>query len=76
MGTAKEQESVSAYLDTVRRLEPEIAMVDRDAALASIAISLKRIADSLEAIQNQPCNDYGETALPALARAIRDGLRG
>lgn len=37
------------YLGTIDHLEPEIAMVDRDAALASIAVSLKRIADCLEA---------------------------
>ncbi len=37
-----------AYLDTVARMEPEIAMVDTGGAAASIAISLKRIADSLE----------------------------
>ncbi len=42
-----EAERVDAYLDTVRRMEPDIAMVDRDAALASIAISLKRIADAV-----------------------------
>lgn len=39
------------------------------------AVSMKRIADVLEALQFTPCNDYGETALPALARAIKDGLR-
>lgn len=42
--------SQSAYLKTVERLEPEIAMVDRDAALTSIAISLKRLADIMEEI--------------------------
>lgn len=36
------------YLETVARLEPEISMVDHDAALTSIAVSLKRIADALE----------------------------
>lgn len=41
---------VDAYIDTIARLEPDIAMIDRDAALASIAISLKRIADSLDQI--------------------------
>lgn len=40
----------SAYLDTIKRIEPDIAMIDRDAALASIAISLKRIADAIEGI--------------------------
>lgn len=34
-----------SYLETVDRLEPSFAMVDRDAALTSIAISLRRIAD-------------------------------
>lgn len=43
-----EVERVNVYLNTVNRLEPEIAPLDRDAALASIAISLKRIADVLE----------------------------
>lgn len=43
-----EKQRVDAYLDTVRRLEPDIAMLDRDASLASIAVSLKRIADVLE----------------------------
>lgn len=42
-----EKHRVDAYLDTVKRMEPDIAMIDRDAALASIAISLKRIADAL-----------------------------
>lgn len=37
-----------AYLKTVERLEPEITPIDTPAALASIAISLRRIADLLE----------------------------
>lgn len=41
-------ERVDAYLDTVRRLEPEISPVDPGAYYASAAISLKRIADALE----------------------------
>jgi hypothetical protein len=41
---------VDAYLDTIERMEPDIAMVDHDAAIASIAISLKRIADALDQI--------------------------
>ena len=45
---AGEQERVDAYLATVQRMEPDIAMVDRDAALASIAISLRRIADVMD----------------------------
>ncbi len=36
------------YLNTISRLEPEIAMIDPGAFNASAAISLKRIADSLE----------------------------
>lgn len=36
------------YLHTVERMEPEITPVDLPAAAASIAISLKRIADALE----------------------------
>lgn len=39
---------VDAYLNTIERMEPDIAMVDAGAAYASIAISLKRIADSLD----------------------------
>lgn len=39
---------VDAYLKTIERLEPDITLIDKDAALASIAISLKRIADVLE----------------------------
>ena len=39
-----------AYLGTLNRMEPDIAMVDRDAALASIAVSLKRLADMQEVI--------------------------
>lgn len=45
-------------------------------ALESIAISLKRIADTMEKAGTESCNAYGETFLPALARAIRDGMRG
>lgn len=45
-----EKERVSAYLDTIERMEPEIAPVDASAFYASAAISLKRIADALEAI--------------------------
>ncbi len=46
--TKPERGRVDAYLDTVERLEPEIAMIDAGAAYASIAISLKRIADAME----------------------------
>lgn len=36
------------YLETVNRLEPDIAMIDPGAYYASAAVSLKRIADALE----------------------------
>lgn len=45
-----EKERVDVYLNTVNRLEPEIAPIDASAFYASAAISLKRIADSLEEI--------------------------
>lgn len=35
------------YQDTISRLEPEIAMTDRDAYGTSAAISLKRLADAI-----------------------------
>lgn len=44
------------YLNTVKRLEPEIHPIDTAAALASISISLKRIVDAL----NNP-DAYGLT---------------
>lgn len=47
---SREKEMVDAFILTLKRMEPDIAMVDRDAALPSIAISLKRIADTLEQI--------------------------
>lgn len=43
-----EKDRVDAYLATVERLEKEIAVVDELASLTSIAISLKRIADTLD----------------------------
>jgi hypothetical protein len=43
-----EKSRVDAYMSTVKRLEPDIAMLDKDASLASIAISMKRIADVLD----------------------------
>ncbi len=45
-----------AYLDTIHRMEPGITRVDAGAAAASISISLRRIADLLEA----PDIDTGE----------------
>lgn len=46
------KDDVDAYLGTVSRMEPDIAMVDNGAAAASISISLKRIADVLEWIKS------------------------
>lgn len=50
--TEAEKERVDSYLNTINRLEPDIAMIDAGAAYASIAISLKRIADSIERLPN------------------------
>lgn len=38
--------------------------------MASIAVSLKRIADALT-----QCDQYGDTGSAAITNAIRDGLR-
>lgn len=42
------KDSTKVYLETIARLEPDISMIDAGAAYASVAISLKRIADSLD----------------------------
>lgn len=39
-----------AYLDTVKRLEPNITQIDADTYYASAAISLKRLADNSDRI--------------------------
>jgi len=57
------------YLETVKRLEPDIAMIDAGAGFASIAISLKRIADVLE--RREFANVRGED-LAAILRSIKD----
>lgn len=44
-------EGQDLYLATIDRLEPEITLIDRDVALASIAVSLKRIADTLDCLK-------------------------
>lgn len=48
-----EAEKVNGYLETLKRLEPELYMVDRDATLTSIAISLKSLAESLASINHR-----------------------
>ena len=42
----------NAYLDTLNRMEPDIHPVDASAFYASAAISLRRIADSLERLSD------------------------
>lgn len=44
---------LESYLNTVARLEPDITPIDLTGAAASIAISLKRIADVLEFLKSQ-----------------------
>ena len=55
-------DEADAYQDTVKRLEPDIHPIDTDAGLASIAISLRRIADALESLPER------------LERAIQTGM--
>lgn len=50
---AGEAAKVEGYLATVARLEPEIHPIDASAFYASAAISLRRIADALEAVAIQ-----------------------
>ena len=65
-----EEKAHDAYLETVARLETDIAPVDMQAALTSIAISLKRIADVMEAT-----NDWGEQGFGMIARSLTEALR-
>lgn len=61
-----EKDRVDVYLETLKRLEPGIATVDmiyRDAALASIAISLRRIADALAGVE-----DIGDAILEVMQK--------
>lgn len=46
--TDRLKRAVDGYTNTIERLEPELHMIDTGAGIASIAISLKRIADALE----------------------------
>jgi uncharacterized protein YlxP (DUF503 family) len=43
-----DEETQDVYGNTVGRLEPDIAMIDAGAGWASVAISMKRIADELQ----------------------------
>lgn len=58
------------YLNTLNRMEPNITGVDRDPAFASIAISLKRIADALER-----ANLNGDNLANAIEGAIYRGMQ-
>lgn len=68
----EEQERVDNYQATVNRLEPDITHIDRDAALASIAISLRRIADVMESLDKP--NEYGDSLNQKLYYAIYNPL--
>lgn len=63
------KDSLDAYIDTVNRLEPEITPIDATAALASIAISLKRIADMVEGV------NQGQSVLEKILAATLDVAR-
>lgn len=41
-------DSVDGYLNTIKRMEPDIHPIDGAGFYASVAISLKRIADATE----------------------------
>ena len=53
-------ESLDAYLATVDRLEPNITPIDVTGAAASIAISLKRIADILQWFQERKIQEEND----------------
>jgi len=54
----------NAYLDTINRLEPDIHMIDAGAFYASVAISLKRIADLMEAREKRIIEYYAQADKP------------
>ena len=62
MAFEKEKAAVSTYQATIERLEPDIAHIDASAGWASIAISLKRLADTQEQMlilmQHQQARGY------------------
>ncbi len=55
-----EKERVDAYLETLSRMEPDIAMTDASAFGTSIAISLKRIADKLSQFGPAPVTEASQ----------------
>ncbi len=73
----------NSYLDTIARLEPDIAMIDPGAYYASAAISLKRLADAADhqAISLKRLADLLEASTPTgflsdLGNTIYQALRG
>ena len=56
----------NAYTATVNRLEPEVTPVDECYFNASAAISLKRIADTLEVISQRPTKEEYEAQIKEL----------
>lgn len=67
--TNSDEEAVNAYLEMLKRLEPDIVVVDDITAQVSIAVSLKRIADILEK-QSRATDTGARTLLNAFAQAI------
>lgn len=56
-----------SYLETLDRMEPDIEMVDPAGSGASIAISLKRIADALQYLVL--CEQQKQQLTEALAKS-------
>ena len=61
----------NVYIGVIERLEPGLTAIDQDPALASIAISLKRIADTFER-----ANFNGDVLANSIEGAIYRGLQG
>jgi hypothetical protein len=64
----------NVYQGTVARLEPNIAMIDQGAALASISISLKRIADATEQIAGWLNGNGAVLFTEQVCESIRTGI--
>lgn len=60
------------YLETIERMEPDITPVDLTAAAASIAISLRRIADALDPSKERSLPQMIEWAIIELQMEIRN----
>lgn len=63
-----------AYMETVNRLEPDLHPLDTDAALASIAVSLKRIADAVEQSASFANGNWPQLFTDQVCDAIRTGI--